>query len=80
MKGQPNTYRVAIGHAKHRDDLAGITHSKEGAIVGIGHIRHRALGLQELALVLQRGAQDAVHTDIAVLQVGREEPLSYMHS
>lgn len=39
--------------------------------MGICHIGHGALGLQELALVLQRGAQDGVQADISVLQEDR---------
>lgn len=73
QRGLWPTYRVAIGNTEHSDHLAGITHGEEGAIMGVGHVCHRALGLQELALVLQRVAQDRVHTDIAILQVWTEE-------
>lgn len=62
------TYRVAVGHAEDRDHLAGVAHGEEGAVVGIRQVSHRALGLQELALVLQRGAQDGVQADVPVLQ------------
>ena len=36
--------------------------------MGICHVSHRALGLQELALVLLCGAQDGVQADVPVLQ------------
>lgn len=68
---RPPTHRVAVSNAEDRDYFAGIAHGEEGAVVGIRHVGHGALGLQELALVPQRGAQDGVQADIPVLQEKR---------
>ena len=69
--GGPTTHRVAVSNAEDRDHFAGIAHGEEGAIVGKCQVGHGALGLQELALVLQRGAQDGVEADIPVLREDR---------
>lgn len=79
QRSLPPTHRVAVSNAEHCDHLAGVTHREEGAIVGVGHIGHGALRLQELALILQCGAQDGVQADVTILrqgQRGSEPPLN----
>lgn len=66
--GQTVTHRIAIDNAEDCDHLAGVAYCEEGAVMGVRHIRHGALGLQELVLGLQCGAQDGVQADIPILQ------------
>lgn len=73
MRKPRPTHRVVVGDIEHSDHLASVAHSKEGAVMGKGHIRHGALGLQDLALILERRPQDGVDSDVAVLQVKTRE-------